>query len=291
TDIAVDSAGNAHVVGSTDSNDFPVVHAYQPARGGGIDAFVTKLNPAGSAVVYSTYLGGSAGDTNNFRSGIALDTSGNAYVTSRTESIDFPTLNALQGALGGFEDAFVTKFDPVGSVLYSTFLGGSSFEIGNGIAADSSGNAYVIGDTFSSNFPTMNPLQSARAGAEDAFLTKISDPFLDVAIDIKPGSFPNSINLGSAGTVPVAIFSSATFDARTIDPLTITLAGAQVKLKGKGTPQYSVEHVDNDGRLDIVVHVSTEALQLTENDTEAVLNGVTSDGRRIRGSDSIRIVP
>jgi hypothetical protein len=112
-----------------------------------------------------------------------------------------------------------------------------------------------------------------------------------VAIDIKPGSFPNSINLGSGGSVPVAIFSTADFDARTVDPLTVTLAGAQVKLKGKGTPQASFEDVNGDGLLDLVVHVSTEALQLSESDTEAVLEGMTFGGMRIRGMDSVRIVP
>ena len=100
-------------------------------------------------------------------------------------------------------------------------------------------------------------------------------PIITVAIDIKPGSFPNSINLGSGGTVPVAIFSTSTFDARTVDPTTVTLAGAQVALKGKGTLMSSVKDVDGDGLLDLVVHVQTEALQLSDTDTEAVLEGKT----------------
>lgn len=112
-----------------------------------------------------------------------------------------------------------------------------------------------------------------------------------VAIDVKPGGFPNSINLGSNGTVPVAIFSTATFDALLVDPMTVTLAGAQVKLKGKGTPQSSFEDVNHDGLSDLIVHVSTEALQLTGTDTEAVLEGETVDGMLIRGVDSVRIVP
>lgn len=115
--------------------------------------------------------------------------------------------------------------------------------------------------------------------------------FTRVAIDIKPGSFPNSINLGSAGTVPVAIFSTPTFNAVTVDPMTVTLASAPVDLKGKGTPMASFEDINGDGLLDLVVHVSTTALQLRETDTEAILKGKTFDGTAIRGTDSVRVVP
>jgi hypothetical protein len=114
---------------------------------------------------------------------------------------------------------------------------------------------------------------------------------ITVTIDIKPGSYPNSINLGSGGTVPVAIFSTATFDAATLDPTTVTLAGAAVKLRGNGTPMTATQDINLDGRLDLVVHVTTEALQLSDTDTEAVLEGKTYNGKRIRGSDTVRIVP
>jgi hypothetical protein len=112
-----------------------------------------------------------------------------------------------------------------------------------------------------------------------------------VAIDIKPGSFPNSINLGSGGGVLVAVFSTTALDARSIDPTTITLASAPVRLKGRGTPMVSIEDVNGDDLLDLVVHISTDALQLAASDTEAVLEGRTFDGRAIRGADSIRVVP
>ena len=91
--------------------------------------------------------------------------------------------------------------------------------------------------------------------------------------------------------MPVAILSSATFDATRVDPTTVTLASAPVKLKGKGTPMASVEDVNRDGLPDLVVHVSTDALQLSATDTEAVLEGKTFDGTAIRGTDSIRVVP
>ncbi|MBI4685573.1 MAG: SBBP repeat-containing protein [Nitrospirae bacterium] len=111
-----------------------------------------------------------------------------------------------------------------------------------------------------------------------------------VTIDIKPGSNPNSINLGSGGTVPVAILSTTTFDATTVDPMTVTLASAPVKLKGKGTPMASLADVNEDGLLDLIVHVTTEALQLTQTDTTAILEGKTFNGNSIRGSDTIRVI-
>src|SRR5205085_4593374 len=112
---------------------------------------------------------------------------------------------------------------------------------------------------------------------------------LMVPIDIKPGAFPNSINLGSNGVVPVAILSTATFDARQVDPASVTLAGAHVKVKGKGTYQASIQDVNGDGRPDLVVQVSTQALELTAGDTRAFLQAKTFGGLSIVGSDSIRV--
>jgi hypothetical protein len=174
--IAVDSSGNAYVAGITFSTDFPTMNPIQPALAGGQEAFVTKLNAAGSALVYSTYLGGSSDDVGT---GIAVDSSGNAYVAGVTFSTDFPTVNALQSTCGGcssgLPDAFVTKLNAAGSaLLYSTFLGGSGFDNGHGIAVDSSGNVYVTGQTVSTDFPTVNPIQAANAGAGDAFVTKLN---------------------------------------------------------------------------------------------------------------------
>jgi len=123
-------------------------------------------------------------------------------------------------------------------------------------------------------------------------LEPIAD-IIEVEIDIKPGSYPNSINLSSNGSVPVAILSTPEFDARTIDPTTVTLAGASVRLKGKGSPMASFEDVNNDNLLDLVVHVSTQALELTSVDTEAIVEGQTNTDppRTVRGKDSVRIVP
>lgn len=175
--IAVDNSGNAYIAGLTSSSDFPVMNPFQATLNGGENAFVTKLNPSGSALVYSTYLGGSSLDG---ALAIAIDSSGNAYVTGFTRSANFPvTPGAFQPAIGGTGvSVFVTKFAPAGNTLvYSTFLGGggNSFDSGQGIAADSLGNAYVTGYTGSSTFPTTpGAFQTTLLGSNNAFLTKFS---------------------------------------------------------------------------------------------------------------------
>jgi len=172
--IAVDSAGNAYVTGYTSSTDFPTMNPLQPTYGGGAyDAFVAKINAEGSALVYSTYLGGSNDDQGNR---IAVDSAGNAYVTGTTSSTNFPTMNPFQAANGGGTDAFVAKLNSPGTALvYSTYLGGSDNDFGYGIAVDSSGNAYVTGGTYSTDFPTKNPLQATFGGGlSDAFVAKIN---------------------------------------------------------------------------------------------------------------------
>ena len=177
--IAVDSAGNAYIVGSTFGNFPTTPDAYQTSFGGVLDAFVTKIDSLGSALIYSTYLGGS---NNDGGSGIAVDSAGNAYITGNTSSADFPTTpNAYQTSYGGSTDTFVTKIDASGSALiYSTYLGGSVYEFGGGIAVDSSRSAYIAGTTYSSNFPTVNPIQGTYAGGfGDAFLAKISGDLID----------------------------------------------------------------------------------------------------------------
>jgi hypothetical protein len=160
TGIATDSAGKVWVTGNTSSTHFPTVNALQPTYGGGNDAFVTEINAAGSALVYSTYLGGSDQDS---ALGIAADSAGNAYVTGYTRSTNFPTFNAIQSTYGGNQDAFVSKINAGGSAfVYSTYLGGSDYGQGQGIAADSTGNAYVTGFT------------SPPGSAADVFISKIT---------------------------------------------------------------------------------------------------------------------
>jgi hypothetical protein len=171
--IAADSAGNTYVTGDTNSTNFPTANALQSNRGGGVDAFVTKLNPSGSALTYSTYLGGSGIEGGT---AISVDPTSNAYVTGFTGSANFPTVAPVQQTFGGGSfDSFVAKINAAGSALdYSTYLGGRGIDSGFGIATDATGNAYVIGVTDSPDFPTATPLQAVfGGGTADVFAAKI----------------------------------------------------------------------------------------------------------------------
>ena len=194
--IAVDAAGSAYVTGYTWSTNFPTQSAYF-----GRGAFVTKLTPAGNALVYSTYLGGSGDDGGG--AAIAVDAAGSAYVTGWTKSTSFPTQLPYQATFqGGDSDAFVTKLTPAGNALvYSTYLGGSGNESGLGIAVDAAGSAYVTGDTTSAYFPTQSPYQATFQGTSDAFVTKLALPTAQPRI----GSLGTCSNATIAGAYGYAI--------------------------------------------------------------------------------------
>src|SRR5262249_30526579 len=174
-DLAIDNERNVYVAGDTVSNDFPTVNPLQPTLGRrfSIDAFAAKLKADGSALVYSTYLGG--GNSEHL-SGIAVDGFGDLCLTGQTLSNDFPTANPLKSTLAdGDLDAFVTKISADGSAfVYSTYLGGAGQDWANDIAVDASGAVYVTGKTFSPDFPTVNPLQPVLSGTSDAFVTKFN---------------------------------------------------------------------------------------------------------------------
>jgi len=156
-----------------------------------------------------------------------------------------------------------------------------------------------VGFTLQVNLSSLAPFCSSSCSASTSFPSSggggdivIALPVLTVSIDIKPGSFPNSINLRSAGAVPVAILSSSTFDATQVNPETVTLAGAKVKLIGKGE-RYSCspEDVNGDGLMDLMCHVITADFLIEPGDSIAVLEADTFDGKHVRGEDSIQIVP
>jgi Beta-propeller repeat len=172
--VAVDAAGEAFIVGSASSLDFPLKAPFQPAFGGGSsDAFVAKLSADGATLLYSTYLGGGQDD---FGAGIAVGADGTATVTGYTKSIDFPVKIPFQRMYGGgLFDAFVTRLSPDGSNLaYSTYYGGNDLDQGLAIAVDVAGRAFLTGGTSSANLPSVAPVQAQFQGIEDAFLAIFS---------------------------------------------------------------------------------------------------------------------
>ena len=181
--VAADSSGDAYVTGLTQSTDFPTQGSPQSFVGNQ-DAFITEFDPSGTALVFSDYLGGNASLSpypSTMGWSIALDASGDIFVTGQTNSTDFPTTsNAVQATLNAVvnnNNAFVTKLPPGGGALdYSTYLGGSGSDYGYAIAVDSCENMYIAGSTTSSNFPLLNPIQSTLAPTSggNAFVTKIN---------------------------------------------------------------------------------------------------------------------
>src|SRR5947207_2707210 len=209
TGIALDAQGDAYVTGYTYSTSFPTTAgALQTTFGGVKDGFVAELNPSGSALVYSTYLGGRGNDKGNK---IAVDAAGNAYVTGNTASTDFPTTpSAFQTTFaGGTSDAFVTALNPSGSaLLFSTYLGGTDTDQGNDIAVDAAGNAYLVGNTGSINFPITGTVVPADpGGGNDAFVAALTGMGSGLLFSTHLGGTALDLGLGiaidTAGTVYV----------------------------------------------------------------------------------------
>jgi len=236
--IDVDADGSAYIVGTTQSSDLPTTTgAFDRSFAGGVvDVFVSKLNAAGSALVYSTYLGGTptptrrgTGDPFEFGRAIAVDGNGNAYVTGQTTSSDFPTTSGAFDtslSVGSEEatDAFVTKLNATGSGLaYSTFLGGTSRDDGRAIALDAQNNAYVAGETTSSDFPTTDgAFDRTRAGGVDSYVTKLNAAGSAVAYSTYLGGADNE----TAGDVQVDSQGSAYVAGGTRSAEFPTTAGA-----------------------------------------------------------------
>jgi uncharacterized protein (TIGR03437 family) len=256
--IAVDPSGNIYVTGFTISQDFPTTSAaFQPKviAGDAGTCFVTKLNAAGNALIYSSYLGGT---TLEACAGIAADAAGNAYVTGGTASKNFPTVNAFQPALNSTvasfsTDAFVTKISPDGkTLLYSTFAGGTANDAGIGIAVDAAGNAYVTGGTVSSNFPvTAGAYQTKFAGSGgqtivqfttgDAFAMKL-DPSGRQIYSTYLGGKMDDVGIGIA----VDAQGNAYIGGSTLSPDFPVLKGSQTTFKGAGG---ELNYIGGDGFL------------------------------------------
>ncbi|HXL81074.1 MAG TPA: SBBP repeat-containing protein [Pyrinomonadaceae bacterium] len=228
--VVVDPAGNAYVTGGTKSTGFPTtVSAYQGTRAGDTDAYLTKINSTGSALLYSTYLGGSGTDRG---SGIAIDSNGNAYIAGFTSSSDFPTESAFQNGFGGSFDAFVAKFDTnssgINSLVFCSYLGGTGDDKAYGIAIDGGGNnVYVSGQTSSNNFPLLAPAQPGFGGSFDAFAAKISTNGTKIYATYLGGTGDDrgsGIAVNSAGAAYVTGFTSST-NFPTVTPVQLSNGG------------------------------------------------------------------
>ena len=216
--IAADSSSNVYLTGQTNSTDFKLANPLQATLKGSQNAFISKLNPTGTGLVFSTYLGGSQTDAGF---GIAIDDSQNIYVTGRTNSPDFPLAFPTQTTIGGGNDAFVSALNTSGSTLtFSTFLGGSGDEdvIGGSIAVDTLQNVYVTGDTNSTNFPTQNPYQGSIGSTQNCTINNnqvlCPDAFV-AAINAKPPNYSIltvTINGGPTGAVGTVTSNSGDID-------------------------------------------------------------------------------
>ena len=199
--IALDGAGNAYVAGWTQSTDFPVVNALISSAPGGFNAVVAKYKADGSAVDYSTYLGGSRNDQ---AFALAVDTAGNALIAGTTASPDFPTVGALQtyNTQNTSGHAFLTRLSPDGRRIgFSTWLGGRTNDQANAVALDAQGNVYLAGTTSSPDFPTANPL-FGLSGVSDAFIAKLSAS-ADVALTMTAAPAPAALNSNLTYTMRV----------------------------------------------------------------------------------------
>lgn len=204
--IAVDDLGNAYLTGITESTNFPLWNAFQATLRGPQDAFVTRVNPTGTSLVYSTYLGG---NTYDYGFAIAADGAGNSWITGSTSSLNgvqsFPvTAGSAQAGQGGGGDAFIARFSAVGARVFASYLGGSGAEVGQGVAVDrATGNSYVTGYTQSTNFPVRaGAFQSTARGGADAFVTQVSSAGSSFSYSSYLGG--SSTDLGAGITVDAA---------------------------------------------------------------------------------------
>ncbi len=283
--VAVDSAGNAYVTGGTRSRDFPTTPgAYQSSPSGNTNAYLTKLNSTGSALLYSTILGGSATDRG---SGVAVDANGNAYVAGYTSSADFPTANAFQNSLGGNFDAFIAKIDTnasgAASLVFSSYLGGLGDDRAFGVALDpGANNAYIAGQTSSSNFPVLNAAQPNSGGNFDAFTAKVSSSGAKVYATYLGGSADDKatgIAVSSAGSVYVTGFTSST-NFPTVAPIQSTNGGGYdafvAKLNAAGDSFLYATYLGGSGNENSVASVTSTNPIAVDSASNVYVTGYTS---------------
>jgi hypothetical protein len=281
--IALDSAGDAVIVGGTASSNFPTTaNAVRRSYAGGSDAlastgdaFIAKLNPTGTGLLFSTYLGGSSGDA---ASAVSLDSAGNIYVQGNTTSANFPTAHALQAAIGGKTDAFLACLNPTGDTLiYSTYFGGNGTDYAFGIA-DAAGNVYFAGSSDSTNLPLLNSLQP-YFGDTDAYLARI-DPAGSALLYVtslggSDADSPNSIARDPFGNLWIA-GSTYSQDYPIFNPIQSTAfhgdyTGFLTRIAEGPTPPANQS-------ADIAVTFTSDRSSIVDNDTVHFTAVVTNNG-------------
>lgn len=261
-DVAVDATGDVYVAGSTNSTNFPTANPVQPSNAGESDVFIVKLNASGAALVYSTYLGGSALEGLGGGISMAVDSAGNVYVVGGTNSTNFPIINAIQPKFaGGFNDAFVLKLNAAGSaLLYSTFLGGSESDSAASVTVDGNGNVYVTGSTDSSNFPTVNPIQPNKGNRTDGFISKLNAAGNVLTYSTYIGGsnhdYGSAIAVDSRGNAYIA-GSTSSVDFPTVNPIQPNLAGGVAdafitKVNAAGTALVYSTYLGGNGADELV---------------------------------------
>ncbi len=278
--IAVDSSGDAYVAGSTSSSNFPVSVGFQLVAGAGTEsAFVSKLNPAGSALVYSTYIAGSVAD---YASSIAVDVAGDAYAAGYTASPDFPLAAAVQGAVSGGYDAFMLELNPAGnSLLFSTFYGGSGQDAANGIALDGLGNVYVAGQTVSSNFPIVGGVQPSILGSIEAFILKLSVGLPpDYSLGMSPSS--QSVAAGANTSYTVTVTPSNGFSGT----VSLGVSGLPSGVTGSFNPNTVAGSGSSTLTIDAGSGAAAGSDTVTATGTSGSLSNNASAGLSITGGSS-----
>jgi len=282
--ISVDSSGNSYITGW-----FQGTASFGPytitRSGGPVDVFVAKLDSNGNWQ-WAKQAGGSSADVGR---GISVDSNGNSYVTGyfrETASFGPYTITS-----SGLYDVFVAKLDSNGNWQWAKQAGGSFDDYGVGVGVDSNGNSYITGYFKGMASFGITILTSSGYDGYDIFIAKlIQEPYI-LSIDIKPGSYPNSINPNSKGNVPVAVLTTDDFDTSTVNPDTIVFLDATPCKKEK------FEDVDGDGDIDMLVHFKIQEcdfdLLVDEGDDYpyAYLTGETIDGQSFMGKDTVKLVP
>ncbi len=267
--VAVDASGNAYISGVTYAD-------LAGTNAGDADAFLVKFDTSGNEL-WSQQIGTSGADLSY---SVAVDSFGSIFISGATEG-DLGGINA------GKEDAFLTKFDSSGGLLWSSQIGTAERDGSYSVAVDAAGDPYISGYTY-------GDLAGTNAGFFDAFLIKFEAPgpdILSLLMDIRPGSDINPVNSKSNGALPVAIYGSADVDVTEIDLATLMLEGMSLREKGNGDKLGSFEDINGDSIVDLLLHFDLSELSFNASTDVYTLSGMMLDGMALEGSDSIRAVP